>query len=194
MAAQSHVYFINVFRNGRWHSSGFSMRSTSAAKVRAKYLLQHPSVRPGNIKAVRHSASRKVANPRVACGSVSSKRNKYVGATYTKRSGAAAGHRRVIGCARVGDDEGYYATRRVGAKGTRYTPVKKRALRDLKSTHKGAVKLPRHKGVKHTSAALISAWEKRYAKPAKRKGHKMSAADKAAFVKRMAKARARKGR
>lgn len=112
-------------------------------------------------KAIRHR------NPRVACGSVSSRRNKYVGATFTKVRGAAKGTRRVIGCARVGSDSGYYATRKVGAKGTRYTPIKKRSLRDLKHAHKGSVKLVRHSGVKLTDAALMEAWAKRYAKPVK---------------------------
>lgn len=161
-------------------------------------------------KAQRSASARKAArtrkrnamkfeNPRTPCGSVSSKRNKYVGSVFTKVRGAAKGTRRVIGCAKVGDDEGYYATRKVGAKGTRYTPIKKRALRDLKSNHKGAIKIANHRGVKHTSAALASAFEARYApKPKKRAvknpSRKMSAADKAAFVKRMAAARARKAR
>lgn len=114
-------------------------------------------------KAIRHR------NPRVACGSVSKRRNKYVGATFTKVRGAAKGTRRVIGCARVGSDSSYYATRKVGAKGTRYTPIKKRSLRDLKHSHKGAVKMVRHSGVKLTDAALIEAWAKRYAKPVKAK-------------------------
>ena len=152
-----------------------------------------------NDKIRRLKTIKKIANPRTPCGSVSSKRNKYVGATFTKVRGAAKGTRRVIGCARVGDDEGYYATRKVGAKGTRYTPIKKRALRDLKHNHKGAVKPVRHRGVARTSAALVSAFEARYApKPKKRAvknpSRKMSAADKAAFVKRMAAARARKAR
>ena len=61
--------------------------------------------------------------------SVSNKRNKFVGATI-KFKGET---RRVIGCAKVGDDESFYATRKPGSTGTRYTPVKKRAVRDLKS-------------------------------------------------------------
>ena len=199
MAAQSHVYFINVRRNSTWHNSGFSQRSTSAAKVRAAYLRQHPSVRPANIKAVRHSTM-KFENPRTPCGSVSSKRNKYVGSVFTKVRGAAKGTRRVIGCAKVGSDEGYYATRAVGAKGTRYTPIKKRALRDLKSNHKGAVKIAKHRGVKRTSAALASAFEARYApKPKKRQRNpsrkgKLHGAAKEAFLARMAAGRRRAGR
>lgn len=105
---------------------------------------------------------RRESNPRVPCGAVSNRHNRYVGATYVKRRGKASGHRRVVGCARVGDDDSYYATREVGTKGTRYTPLKKRALRDLRSTSPRSVKVPRHKGVTHTSGALKSAWDKRY--------------------------------
>ena len=119
--------------------------------------------------AIRRRKAIRYSNPRVACGSVSKKRNKYVGATFTKVRGAAKGTRRVIGCARVGSDSGYYATRKVGAKGTRYTPIKKRALRDLNHNRKVAVKMVRHSGVKLTDAALIEAFAKRYAKPVKAK-------------------------
>lgn len=139
------------------------------------------------------------ANPRVPCGVVSSSRNRYVGATFTKKRGAASGTRRVVGCAAVGKDEGYYATRKVGAKGTRYTPVKKRSLRDLRSTRKGAVKLAKIKGSTRTSTALAKAWEKRYAKAApkrkapKRKG-KLTGAAKAEFLRRMAAGKRRAGR
>ena len=119
--------------------------------------------------AIRRRKAIRYSNPRVACGSVSKKRNKYVGATFVKVRGPAKGSRRVIGCARVGDDSGYYATRVVGAKGTRYTPIKKRSLRDLKHSHKSAVKMVRHSGVKLTDASLIEAFAKRYAKPVKAK-------------------------
>ena len=132
-------------------------------------------------------------NPRVACGTVGPKRNKYVGGEFTMKGVT----RRVIGCAKVGDDEGYFATRKPGSKGTRYTPVKKRALRDLKSRRPKAVKVGKHKGIKRTSEALVSSFEKRYAKASKKQknpSRKMSAADKAAFVERMAAGRRRAGR
>lgn len=103
-------------------------------------------------KPVRHR------NPRTPCGTVSNKRNKFVGATI-KFKGET---RRVIGCAKVGDDESFYATRKPGSTGTRYTPVKKRAVRDLKSRKRSAVKLVKHKGISHTSDALQRAWDKRY--------------------------------
>lgn len=149
--------------------------------------------------ARKKSKPRKMANPRVPCGVVSSSRNRYVGATFTKKRGAASGTRRVVGCAAVGKDTDYFATRKVGAKGTRYTPLKKRALRDLKSTRKGAVKLAKIKGSTRTSAALSKAWEKRYAKAApkrkapKRKG-KLTGAAKAEFLRRMAAGKRRAGR
>ena len=86
-----------------------------------------------------------------------------------------------------------------GAKGTRYTPVKKRAMRDLKSTRKGAVKLAKIKGSTRTSSKLTAAWEKRYAKAApkrknpSRKG-KLTGAAKAEFLRRMAAGKRRAGR
>jgi hypothetical protein len=136
----------------------------------------------------------KFENPRTPCGSVSSKRNKYVGGEFTMKGV----RRRVIGCAKVGDDEGYFATRKPGSTGTRYTPVKKRALRDLKSRRPKAVKVGKHKGVKRTSAALVSSFEKRYAKAAKpakraRKG-KLTGAAKAEFLRKRAAGRKRAGR
>lgn len=138
MASPSHVYFINVLRGGSWHSSGFSMRSTSAAKVRAKYLLQHPSVRPANIKAVRHSMSRKVANPSASCPRQSPKFNAYQGRTvkYRKKSyeveGCGIGRtaKRSIGK----QEEGTYALRALKTGKKKY--VAKRVIRDL-AYHRG---------------------------------------------------------
>lgn len=178
MAAQSHVYFINVLRRGTWHSSGFSMRSTSAAKVRAKYLLQHPSVRPANIKAVRHSAS-KVANPSASCPRQSASFNAYQGRTvkYRKKSyeieGCGIGRtaKRSIGK----QEEGTYALRALKTGKKKY--VAKRVIRDL-AYHRGG-------------KAILGMPKRKKAAP--KKG-KMTAAEKAAFVKRVARARAAKGR
>jgi hypothetical protein len=102
--------------------------------------------------------SLRLRNPRIPCGTVSSKRNKFVGATILFKGET----RRVIGCAKIGDDESFYATRKPGSTGTRYTPIKKRAVRDLKNRKRSAVKLVKHKGIAHTSEALQRAWDKRY--------------------------------
>lgn len=152
MTAQSHIYFINVLRDGRWHSSGFSARSTSAAKVRAKYLLQHPSVRPANIKAVRHSST-KTRNPSSAClptrrpSGKSRGFNVYEGKVITYRGTRY----KIIGCgtgsvarkhagAQV---EGTYALLNEKTNKVRY--VAKRTIRDL-AYHRGVAGRPTAKG------------------------------------------------
>ena len=72
----THIYHASVFRRGAWHSAGFSIRSTSAAKARANYLRAHPSVKPASLRMQRSTSplsrkenpsrkakSRRVANP-----------------------------------------------------------------------------------------------------------------------------------
>ena len=182
MASPSHVYFINVLRGGSWHSSGFSMRSTSAAKVRAKYLLQHPSVRPANIKAVRHSASRKVANPSASCPRQSPKFNAYQGRTvkYRKKSyeieGCGIGRtaKRSIGK----QEEGTYALRALKTGKKKY--VAKRVIRDL-AYHRGG------------KAILGMPKRKKAVKNPSKRG-KLTGAAKAEFLARMAAGRRRAGR
>lgn len=154
--------------------------------------------------APRKPAARKPRdNPRVPCGTVSSSRNKFVGATVF----IDGKERKVIGCAESPEGVKQYATRAVGAKGTRYTPKPKRAIRDLKFRKPSAVKLAKHsKHGTQTPEALIKAFEKRYAKPAKSASkpaakkssakakpaaRKTKAEKKAEFLARMAKGKAK---
>ena len=155
------------------------------------------------------------ANPRIPCGVVGPSKNKYVGGAVQYRGAV----RRVVGCASVGSDRRYYATRLFDAAegDTKYIPVKKRALRDLNHMHKNRVLLQsRISGNQRTSAKLVKAWERRYAKLAgqavsaerlaaqaahgvaapTRRGRRWTAAEKLAFKERMAagKAAAARGR
>ena len=185
MAAATHVYFINVLRNGTWHSSGFSQRSTSAAKVRAAYLRQHPSVRSTNIKAVRHSMSkRKVGNPTSACAPI---RRGAKGA-FNSHDGQEVMYRgvkyRIIGCG-VGktarrsigkQEEGTYSL--LNEKTNRVIYVAKRVVRDL-IYRKGRLGGAAPKGP-------------RTAKARARKRAKMTPAERAAWKRKMDRAKAAK--
>jgi hypothetical protein len=163
------------------------MRSTSAAKVRAKYLLQHPSVRPANIKAVRHSAT-KVANPASACSPM--RRGK---APFNSHEGQYVTYRgtryRIMGCGigatakrSIGkQEEGTYAL--LNEKTNRVIYVAKRVVRDI-LYRRGREGAPAPRGPR-TAAKR---------KSTRAKAAKMSAAKKRAFVERMAAARAAKGR
>ena len=140
-------------------------------------------------------------NPRVACGTVGPKRNKYVGGLVALKGKWGGKPRKVIGCAtKKGDDRAFYATRVVGKSGTRYVPIPKAAVRGLHHRDPSRVYIPKHTKTVKTPATIIAAWEKRYAaleakaKPAKRKPRtnpakktvKLTGAAKVAFLKRMA--------
>lgn len=144
------------------------------------------------------------SNPRVACGTVGPKRNKYVGGIVALKGKWGGKPRKVVGCAtKAGDDRAFYATRVVGKSGTRYVPIPKSAVRGLHHRDPSRAYVPKHTTTTKTSAKLIAAWEKRYAaleakgakaKAAKRKPRanpvrktgKLVGAAKVAFLKRMA--------
>ena len=123
--------------------------------------------------------SRKVANPSASCPRQSSKFNAYQGRTvkYRKKSyeveGCGIGRtaKRSIGK----QEEGTYALRALKTGKKKY--VAKRVIRDL-AYHRGG-------------KAILGMPKRKKAAP--KKG-KMTAAEKAAFVKRVARARAAKGR
>lgn len=127
--------------------------------------------------------SQKVANPSASCPRQSPKFNAYQGRTvkYRKKSyeieGCGIGRtaKRSIGK----QEEGTYALRNLKTGKKKY--VAKRVIRDL-AYHRGG------------KAILGMPKKPRAKKPVKNPSRKMSAADKSAFVERMARARAAKGR
>jgi hypothetical protein len=126
-------------------------------------------------------------NPRVACGTVSKKKNKYVGAVIDWRGKK----RKVVGCATDAKGTRQYATRVVGAKKTtRYTPIRKGALRDLAWRAPKRVVIKKRKAGQKTTTSerLLKAWEAKYAKKATRKSpsRKLYGAALAAHQKRLA--------
>jgi hypothetical protein len=153
------------------------------------------------------------SNPRVACGTVGPKRNKYVGGLVALKGKWGNKPRKIIGCAtKAGDDRAFYATRVVGKSGTRYVPIPKAAVRGLHHRDSSRVYIPTHTKTTKTPASIIAAFEKRYAaleakakakaKPAKRKPRanparktgKLVGAAKVAFLKRMAAGKRRAAR
>ena len=161
---------------------------------------------PAPKKASKKPARKPRDNPRVPCGVVSKKHNKFVGATITFKGRTS----KIVGCSVSPDGKTtQFATRALSnlGKTTRSTPVSKKAVRDLAYRKPSAVKLAKHskKGTR-TPAQLIAAFEARYGmkkaskksaargskKPAK-KG-KLTGAAKAAFLAKMAKGRAAAGR
>lgn len=105
-------------------------------------------------------------NPRVACGTVSAKRNKYVGALIDWRGKK----RKVVGCATDATGTRQYATRVVGGKKTtRYTPIRKGTLRDLAWRAPKRVEIKKRKAGQKTTTSerLLKAWEAKYAKKAR---------------------------
>jgi hypothetical protein len=113
-------------------------------------------------------------NPRVACGTVSKKKNKYVGAVIDWRGKK----RKVVGCATDAKGTRQYATRVVGAKGTRYTPIRKGTLRDLAWRAPKRVNVKKRKAGQKTTTSerLLKAWEAKYAKKAARTARLRSSA------------------
>lgn len=138
---------------------------------------------PSGLIAYRLTMANKVANPSASCPRQSPKFNAYQGRTvkYRKKSyeieGCGIGRtaKRSIGK----QEEGTYALRNLKTGRKKY--VAKRVIRDL-AYHRGG------------KAILGMPKKPRAKKAVKNPSHKMSAADKAAFVKRMAAARAAKGR
>lgn len=114
-------------------------------------------------------------NPRVACGTVSKKKNKYVGAVIDWRGKK----RKVVGCATDAKGTRQYATRVVGAKKTtRYTPIRKGTLRDLAWRAPKRVVIKKRKAGQKTTTSerLLKAWEAKYAKKAARTARLRSSA------------------
>lgn len=114
-------------------------------------------------------------NPRVGCGTVSAKRNKYVGALIDWRGK----QRKVVGCATDAQGTRQYATRVVGGKkSTRYTPIRKGTLRDLAWRAPKRVEIKKRKAGQKTTTSerLLKAWEAKYAKKAARTARLRSSA------------------